>query len=106
MQPVLEVQNLSVEYPDGFALRPVSFSIAAGETLAVIGESGSGKTTLVRAVADLFSCRWARVSGKVLLEGENLVSVGEKRLRQLRMRRFSVVFQNAASMLNLSLIHI
>ena len=100
MQPVLEVQNLSVEYPDGFALHPVSFSIAAGETLAVIGESGSGKTTLVRAVADLFSCRWARVSGKALLEGEDLVSAGEKRLRQLRMRRFSVVFQNAASMLN------
>ena len=67
MQPVLEVQNLSVEYPDGFALHPVSFSIAAGETLAVIGESGSGKTTLLRPLADLLSCLWARDSGKALM---------------------------------------
>ena len=70
MKPVLEVNGLTVEYPDGFVLHPVSFSLGAGETLAVIGESGSGKTTLVRAIADLFSCRWARVSGEVLLDGE------------------------------------
>lgn len=95
MQPVLEVQNLSVEYPDGFALHPVSFSIAAGETLAVIGESGSGKTTLVRAVADLFSCRWARVSGKALLEGENLVSAGKSACASCGCAVFRSFFQKA-----------
>ena len=100
MKPVLEVNGLTVEYPDGFVLHPVSFSLGAGETLAVIGESGSGKTTLVRAIADLFSCRWARVSGEVLLDGEDLLRAGERRMKELRMRRIAVVFQNPASMLN------
>ncbi len=51
-------------------------------------------------MTDLFSCRWAKVSGEVLLLGENLTTAGEARLRALRMRRFSVVFQNAPAMLN------
>ena len=47
---LLEVNNLSVSYPE-FTLHPVSFALDAGEMLTIVGESGSGKTTLARAIA-------------------------------------------------------
>ena len=49
---LLEVNNLSVSYPE-FTLHPVSFALDAGEMLTIVGESGSGKTTLARAIACL-----------------------------------------------------
>ncbi len=70
---LLSVENLSVEYPQ-FHFHPVSFQLDAGEILAVIGESGSGKTTLARAVSCLLP-KEAHVSGRVLLEGEELLSM-------------------------------
>ena len=47
---LLEVNNLSVSYPE-FTLHPVSFALDAGEMLTIVGESGSGKATLARAIA-------------------------------------------------------
>ena len=58
---LLEVNNLSVSYPE-FTLHPVSFTLDAGEMLTIVGESGSGKTTLARAIACLSEPE-AQISG-------------------------------------------
>ena len=68
---LLEVNNLSVSYPE-FTLHPVSFALDAGEMLTIVGESGSGKTTLARAIACLSEPE-AQVSGQVYLNGRELL---------------------------------
>lgn len=101
--PVLQVKDLSVGYPDGFALRPVSFTLEQGEILAVVGESGSGKTTLGRAVVNLFSCKYPVKSGEVWINGREILHLEEKTLRLLRMKDFSIAFQNSSELLNPSM---
>ena len=104
---LLEVNNLSVSYPE-FTLHPVSFALDAGEMLTIVGESGSGKTTLARAIACLSEPE-AQVSGQVYLNGRELLAMDERARRPLRMKEFALSFQNSAEWLDpslLSLIHI
>ncbi len=101
MNKLLEVKDLSLSYPE-FSLHPLSFSLDRGEIMAVVGESGSGKTTLLKGL----SCLWeegVKVSGRVLLEGRELLGMKEEQRRQLRMRSFAVAFQNSAAWLNPSM---
>jgi glycine betaine/proline transport system ATP-binding protein len=72
------------------AVRDVSFDVAAGEVFVVMGLSGSGKSTLVRCLTRLVE----PTSGTLLFEGEDLLAAGEKRLRELRRHKFSMVFQH------------
>ena len=72
------------------AVRDVSFDVAPGEVFVVMGLSGSGKSTLVRALTRLISS----TSGSVLLDGEDILAVSQSRLRELRMTKFSMVFQH------------
>ncbi|MDX2102871.1 MAG: ATP-binding cassette domain-containing protein [Alphaproteobacteria bacterium] len=77
------------------AVDGVSFTVAAGETLAVVGESGCGKSTLARLVMALDRPD----QGRVLLEGTDLAQLSERALRPLR-RRFQIVFQDPMGSLN------
>lgn len=95
---LLRVQDLSVQYP-GFVLHPLSFELQAGEILSVIGESGSGKTTLARAITCLLG-ESATVSGRVELEGTELLGMPERARKKLRMTRFSIALQSDAQLLN------
>lgn len=95
---LLEVKDFSVEYP-GFHLHPISFQMEEGEILAVIGESGSGKTTLARGLTCLLP-EEAEAEGQVLLKGQNLLSMPEKKRKPLRMREFAMAFQGSAPYLN------
>jgi len=72
------------------AVRDVSFEVAPGEVFVVMGLSGSGKSTLVRCMTRLIE----PTAGEVELEGEDILKVDEKRLRELRKTRFSMVFQH------------
>ena len=72
------------------AVRDVSFDVAPGEVFVVMGLSGSGKSTLVRCITRLIE----PTAGDVLVEGDNLSSADEKKLRDLRRNRFSMVFQH------------
>jgi glycine betaine/proline transport system ATP-binding protein len=72
------------------AVRDVSFDVASGEVFVVMGLSGSGKSTLVRCMTRLIE----PTAGEVELEGEDILKVDEKRLRELRKTRFSMVFQH------------
>ena len=78
---LLEVNNLSVSYPE-FTLHPVSFALDAGEMLTIVGESGSGKTTLARAIACLSEPE-AQVSGQVYLNGRELLAMDERALEDV-----------------------
>lgn len=98
---LLQVDQLSVRYPD-FTVHPLSFTLDRGEILALVGESGSGKTTVARAIACL-SDPSAQVSGRVLLNGRDLLAMDERKLRTLRMKEFSIAFQASPEWLNPSL---
>jgi glycine betaine/proline transport system ATP-binding protein len=72
------------------AVSDVTFDVAPGEVFVVMGLSGSGKSTLVRCLTRLLE----PTAGEVLFEGENILHAGKKRLRELRRRKFSMVFQH------------
>ena len=98
--PLLEVRDLHVTYPGGVpAVRGVSFALAAGETLGLAGESGCGKSSIALAVLRLLP-RGTRVSGEVLLDGEDVLAMRPGRLRAVRWTDLSVVFQGALHTLN------
>ena len=77
-----------------------SFTIEAGEIFVVMGLSGSGKSTLVRMLNRLI----APTSGRILVEGENINGYDDKRLRELRRKDISMVFQSFALMPHLSVL--
>ncbi|MGH3518096.1 MAG: quaternary amine ABC transporter ATP-binding protein [Haloechinothrix sp.] len=72
------------------AVRDVEFTVRPGEVFVVMGLSGSGKSTLVRCLTRLIE----PTSGKLIFEGENLLEADQKRLRELRRNKFSMVFQH------------
>ncbi|OKJ64894.1 peptide ABC transporter ATP-binding protein [Streptomyces sp. CB02009] len=103
--PLLEVQGLDVEFttPDGgrlHAVRDVSFTLRRGETLAVVGESGSGKSTTALALLGMLPGTGRISGGSVRLDGEDLVTAGEDRLRAVRGARVGMIFQDPMTALN------
>ena len=101
--PLLEVEELSVviDTPRGPAqiLRDVSFELAAGASLGLVGESGCGKSMTALAVMGLLP-EAARVTGRIRLDGEDLLAAEEARLCDLRGRRLAMVFQEPMTALN------
>lgn len=92
--PLLEVSDLSVCYGgDVAALRGVSLTLEAGESVAVVGESGSGKSTLALALAGLVQSPDAR--GSVRLAGEELLGAPDEMLRKLRWNSVALALQGS-----------
>jgi macrolide transport system ATP-binding/permease protein len=92
---VIEIVGISKTYAIGDeikirALREVSFTIARGDFVAIMGASGSGKSTLM----NLLGCLDRPTSGRYLLEGVDVASLGEEELASIRSRRIGFVFQN------------
>jgi len=102
--PVLEVRGLAIALPPGadraLAAKDVSFHVGAGEIVCLVGESGSGKSTIAQAVMGLLPKGLQASAGQILLQGEDLLQVGEARLRELRCTRMSMVFQEPMTALN------
>ena len=101
---VLRVADLSVHYdtPEGpvKAVQEVSFTLNAGERLALVGESGSGKTTLATALLNLTRPPGRVVSGEILLDGRGLTGMGEREMRALRLSQIALIPQGAMNALN------
>jgi peptide/nickel transport system ATP-binding protein len=102
--PLLEVRRLSVDYltdaGDVRAVDRVDLEVEAGEFLAIVGESGCGKSTLLFAIAQLLSPPAELTAGSVAFAGRDMVTLGERELRHVRWRDYSVVMQSAMNALN------
>lgn len=100
---LLSVEGLAVDFPTARgnlrAVDQVDVTISAGRTLGIVGESGCGKTVLSRAVLQLLPKK-AKVSGRVVFDGEDLALLAPARLRKLRGRSLAVVFQDPMTSLN------
>ncbi|MDI9888355.1 ABC transporter ATP-binding protein [Streptomyces sp. HNM0645] len=100
---LLEIRDLRVTYGAGAsavpAVRGVDLTLAAGRKLGVAGESGCGKSTLALALLRLLPGS-ARLSGEILLDGEDVLTMKWGRLRAVRWAEASVVFQGAMHSLN------
>jgi oligopeptide/dipeptide ABC transporter ATP-binding protein len=101
--PVLEVRNLTVEFPtdDGIvqAVRGVSFSLEPHQVLGIVGESGSGKSVTSLAIMGLLP-RSARIRGEVNFQGRNLLRYSDKDLANIRGRKIAMIFQDPMTSLN------
>ncbi len=101
--PLLEVDALRVALPGtrgmADALRGVSFTIARGETLGLIGESGCGKSMTALALMGLLPER-AQMSGSIRLHGQELIGLNEAAMCRLRGHRIGMVFQEPMTALN------
>ena len=102
--PLLTVENLSVAYTGHGepvqAVDSVSFTVEPGEVMALVGESGCGKTSVALAVTRLLPSPPAVVSGRVVLDGKNLMEASGEELRTSRGGTASYVFQDPATSLN------
>jgi len=99
--PLLELRDLSVRYRnrDVEAVRRVSLTLDAGETLGLAGESGCGKSTLAMSVLRLLPVT-ATIDGQILLDGEDVTTMKWGRLRAVRWTSAAIVFQGAMHALN------
>ncbi len=101
---LLQVKNLVVEFPNRRgtlrALDDVSFDIAAGEILGVVGESGAGKSITGAAIIGLLEPPGRLAGGQILLEGERIDHLGHEAMRHVRGRRIGAIFQDPLTSLN------
>jgi len=97
--PVLEVNNLHVAYGAAKAVNGLSFDIAAGEAVALVGESGCGKSTTAHAILGLLSDR-ATLDGIIRFGDQNLTDRSDIDLEALRGNRIGMIFQEPMTSLN------
>ena len=102
--PLLEVKNLRVEFPTRrgtlVAVDDVSFTIAPGEVLGVVGESGAGKSLTGAAIIGLLEPPGRIAGGEVILEGERIDDLPYERMRRIRGARIGAIFQDPLTSLN------
>lgn len=101
---LLQVKNLVVEFPGRHgnlrALDDISFDIAPGEILGIVGESGAGKSLTSAAIIGLLEPPGRISGGQVLLEGERIDHLNEMQMRRIRGRRIGAIFQDPLTSLN------
>src|SRR6187402_2723588 len=101
---LLQVQNLIVEFPGRRgtlrALDDISFEIAPGEILGVVGESGAGKSLTGASIIGLLEPPGRIASGQVLLEGQRIDNLPYEQMRRIRGRRIGAIFQDPLTSLN------
>jgi peptide/nickel transport system ATP-binding protein len=104
MPPLLEVEDLHVSFKtiDGVvhAVEGVSFSLDARKTLGVVGESGSGKSVTAQTIIGLTRFPNATITGRIIFDGKNLVTMSTEQLRDIRGARIAMIFQDPLSSLH------
>ena len=103
-EPLLRVEDLRVEFPteDGVvhAVDGITYQVMRGRTLGIVGESGSGKTVSSLTTLGLTRRQGARISGRILFEGRDLVTLGDEQLRSIRGNDIAMIFQDPLSSLH------
>jgi peptide/nickel transport system ATP-binding protein len=101
---LLQVKNLVVEFPSRHgtlrALDDISFDIAPGEILGVVGESGAGKSLTGAAIIGLLEPPGRIASGQILLEGQRIDHLNADQMRHIRGRKIGAIFQDPLTSLN------
>jgi len=105
MEKILEVNNLYVEFYKGgkviHALRDTSLALEKNQVLGIVGESGCGKSTLALSILKLIPEKESKViSGEIIFKGEDLLSLPDEKLLQIRGGRISIIFQDPFTSLN------
>src|SRR5687768_8922940 len=95
---LLEVRNLSIDFGRRRVVDRASFTLDAGEKLALVGESASGKT--VTALSTLRLIENARLTGEIVFDGKDVLRMSPENLHQLRGRDIAVIFQEPMTALN------
>ena len=100
----LEIENLKVEYHVDkevvHALNGISFKLAKGETIGLVGETGAGKTTTGLSVLRLIPSPPGVVSGTIKVQGEDIGTLSEKQMESIRGNVVSMIFQDPMTSLN------
>ena len=103
-QPLLSVLNLRIEFPTRrgtlVAVDDISFNIAPGEILGVVGESGAGKSLTGAAIIGLLEPPGRIAQGQILLEGRRIDNLPYEEMRKIRGRRIGAIFQDPLTSLN------
>ena len=104
-QPLLSIQDLSLEFDtfDGVykAIDGVSFDLAKGESLGIVGETGCGKSVTAKSILGLLPSPPARwTSGEIRFQGQDLLSLGESGLKRIRGIDIAMIFQDPLTYLN------
>ena len=103
-QALLEVRHLRVEFPTRrgtlLALDDISFDIAPGEILGVVGESGAGKSLTGAAIIGLLEPPGRVAGGEIRLDGQRIDNLGAEAMRKIRGRRIGAIFQDPLTSLN------
>lgn len=101
---LLQVKNLVVEFPSRHgtlrALDEISFDIAPGEILGVVGESGAGKSLTGASIIGLLEPPGRIASGQILLEGQRIDNLNNDQMRSIRGRKIGAIFQDPLTSLN------
>ena len=102
---LLSVRDLTVEYTSEgevvHAVNHVSFDLARGSTIGLVGETGAGKTSIARAILRILPEPPARVpSGEIVFEGKNLLTLREEEMQKIRGKEISMIFQDPMTALN------
>jgi peptide/nickel transport system ATP-binding protein len=104
VSPLLEVEDLQVTFPteDGLvhAVDGISYSVDTGKTLGIVGESGSGKSVSSLTTLGLTRRQGAEISGTIMFEGNDLVSMPDDQLRRIRGNELAMIFQDPLSSLH------
>ena len=102
--PVLDVKNLRVDFHtyagEVKALENINLKLYKGETLGLVGESGCGKSVTATTIVGLLPENAKVVSGEILLEGQDILSLSKGQMREVRAKRIAMVFQDPATFLN------
>lgn len=94
----LEVENLNISFGKTRVVEGVSFTIHPQETLGIIGQSGAGKSSLALSLLKLNP--QAKIEGKILLDGDDLLQKSDKEMRSIRGKKIGIMFQDPLSALN------
>jgi peptide/nickel transport system permease protein len=107
VEPILHVENLSIRFPrhgDVDVIDHISFDVRPRQTMGLVGESGCGKSITALAVMGLLDPKAQISSGRILYKGQDLLKLSPKEMNALRGTEISMVYQDALSSLNPSML--